>query len=57
MKVYSYTMVVDNGFAPNPTGGICTLAYCMVAMRKTVQTGDYVIGLAGAKYRKMVGAE
>ena len=53
MKVYSYTMVNDDGFAPNPTGGFCTLAYCMVAMRRTVQVGDYVIGLAGAKYRKM----
>ncbi len=52
MKIYSYTMVTDDGFAPNPTGDICTLAYCMVAMRRTVQSGDYVIGLAGAKYRK-----
>ena len=57
MKLYSYTMTVDDGFAPNPTGGICTLAYCMVTMRRTVQAGDYVVGLAGAKYRKRVGAE
>jgi hypothetical protein len=57
MKLYSYTMTVDDGFAPNPTGGICTLAYCMVTMRRTVQAGDYVVGLAGAEYRKRRGAE
>ena len=57
MKLYSYTMTVDDGFAPNPTGGICTLAYCMVRMRPTVQAGDYVVGLAGKEYRQLVGAE
>lgn len=57
MKIYSYTMTNDDGFAPNPTGEICTLAYCMVQMRRTVQVGDYVIGLAGAKYRKMRGTD
>jgi hypothetical protein len=57
MKLYSYVMTVDDGFAPNPTGGICTLAYCMRRMRRTVQVGDYVIGLAGNKYRKRRGVE
>lgn len=52
MKLYSYVMTVDDGFAPNPTNRICTLAYCMVTMRKTVRAGNYVIGLAGNKYRK-----
>ena len=57
MKLYSYTIVSDNGYAPNPTGGVCTLAYCMSTMRKTVQIGDYVVGLAGASYRQRVGAQ
>ena len=57
MKLYSYTVVSDNGYAPNPTGGVCTLAYCMSTMRRTVQAGDYVVGLAGSEYRKRVGAE
>lgn len=52
MKIYSYTMTNDDGFAPNPTDEISTLAYCMVQMRRTVNSGDYVIGLAGAKYRQ-----
>ena len=56
MKLYSYIIVSDDGYAPNPSGDICTLAYCMSKMRRTVQPGDYVVGLAGAEYRKRVAA-
>lgn len=41
MRVYSYVMIADNGFAPNPYYGICTLACCKPRIRKGV--GDYVI--------------
>ena len=57
MKLYSYIIVSDDGYAPNPSDGICTLAYCMSTMRRTVQPGDYVVGLAGSEYRKRVGAD
>lgn len=57
MKLYSYIVVSDNGYAPNPMSGVCTLAYCMSTMRRTVQPGDYVVGLAGSDYRKRVKAD
>ena len=54
MKLYSYIVVSDNGYAPNPTDGVCTLAYCKPEVRWFADPGDYVVGLAGAKYRKRV---
>ena len=57
MKLYSYIVVSDNGYAPNPTGGVCTLAYCKPEVRWSADRGDYVVGLAGAKYRKRAAAD
>ena len=57
MKVYSYIVVSDNGYAPNPTDGVCTLAYCKPEVRWFADPGDYVVGLAGAKYRKRVATD
>ncbi|MCC7451852.1 MAG: hypothetical protein IT324_30875 [Anaerolineae bacterium] len=47
MKLYSYCLRYDNGAAPNPYGGICTLAICKPAIRKTAQIGDWIVGLVG----------
>ena len=57
MKLYSYIVVSDNGYAPNPTDGFCTLAYCKPEVRWFADPGDYVVGLAGAKYRKRVATD
>ena len=57
MKLYSYIVVSDNGYAPNPTGGVCTLAYCKPEVRCSANPGDYVAGLAGAEYRKRAAAD
>ena len=46
MTLYSYTIVVDSGFAPNPFHGFCTLACCKPGVRRTAQEGDYVVGIA-----------
>jgi len=35
MKVYSYIVAYDSGFAPNPFHGICTLACCKPTIRRT----------------------
>ena len=35
----------DNGFAPNPFHGFCTLACCKPGIRRTAKEGDYVVGL------------
>ena len=43
--LYSYTVVHDNGFAPNPFHGFCTLACCKPGIRRTAKEGDYIVGL------------
>ena len=55
--LYSYVVEHDNGYAPNPRDGICTLAYCKYPMRRYVKEQDYVVGLAGAPYKRRVTVE
>ena len=50
MKLYSYVIPRDYGFAPNPFHGFCTLATCKPEIRKRAQIGDWVIG-TGSKPR------
>lgn len=45
MRLYSYVVARDYGFAPNPFGGYCTLATCKPAIRRGAQLGDIVIGV------------
>ncbi len=51
MKLYSYVVARDFGFAPNPFFGFCTLATCKPEIRKRAVVGDWVIG-TGSKVRK-----
>lgn len=50
MKLYSYVVARDFGFAPNPFFGFCTLATCKPQIRKRSSVGDWVVG-TGAKVR------
>lgn len=50
MKLYSYIVARDFGFAPNPFFKFCTLATCKPKIRKHASVGDWVIG-TGAKVR------
>ncbi len=50
MKVYSYIVAYDTGFAPNPFFGVCTLATCKPRIREHASIGDWVIG-TGAKLK------
>lgn len=36
MKLYSYVVTHDTGFAPNPFHGYCTLACCKPVIRRTI---------------------
>lgn len=45
MKIYIYTVPVDDGAAPNPYGDICTLAICKPNLRKIAKVDDWIIGL------------
>ena len=44
MKLYSYKIARDYGFAPNPFYGFCTLATCKPKIRENCEVGDWVIG-------------
>jgi hypothetical protein len=44
MKLFSYVVARDFGFAPNPFYGACTLATCKPRIRKAAQPGDWIIG-------------
>lgn len=48
MKLCSYVVTHDYGFAPNPFGGVLTLATCKPAIRKSAVVGDWVMGSASA---------
>jgi Nucleotide modification associated domain 2 len=45
MNLYSYCLRFDNGAAPNPYWGICTLAICKPGIRRIARVGDWVVGL------------
>jgi len=45
MRLYSYIVTHDTGFAPNPFFGYCTLACCKPAIRRTAKIGDWIVGL------------
>ena len=45
MKIYSYIVKRDYGFAPNPFYGYCTLATCKPVIRKHAEIGDIIVGI------------
>lgn len=49
MRVYSYVVARDYGFAPNPFHGWCTLATCKPRIRKSAQPGDWIVGTSSGK--------
>ena len=55
--LYVYVMTKDDGSAPNPFHGVCTLGLCMPMTRSAAQAGDYVVGLAGKCLREEVGGD
>nr|VFJ59871.1 MAG: hypothetical protein BECKDK2373B_GA0170837_10879 [Candidatus Kentron sp. DK] len=52
MKLFSYIVAHDYGFAPNPFFGVCTLATCKPIIRRTATIGDWIIGTGSSKNRK-----
>jgi hypothetical protein len=47
-NLFSYIVTTDSGFAPNPFGGICTVACCKPDIRKNANIGDWIIGTTSA---------
>src|SRR4051794_15870802 len=54
MRLHSYVVARDFGFAPNPFFGHCTLCTCKPVIRRVAQVGDWVIG-TGPKKRDRQG--
>jgi len=54
MRLYSYTVTHDAGFAPNPLWGYCTLACCKPVIRRTARQGDWIAGLTRASEGKKI---
>ena len=54
LKLHSYIVKIDDGFAPNPFYGFCTLATCKPNVRSVAQIGDWVLG-TGASGNKRSG--
>lgn len=50
-STYIYAVSYDLGFAPNPFGGVCTLACCKPNIRQRAKHGDWIIGLTGTKLK------
>jgi hypothetical protein len=44
VRLFSYKIARDYGFAPNPFHGYCTLATCKPQIRKYANIGDLIIG-------------
>lgn len=47
-QISAYIVRHDTGFAPNPFGGVCTLACCKPLIRKNANPGDIIVGTASA---------
>ncbi len=54
MKLYSYVVARDFGFAPNPFFNICTLATCKPDIREHAECDDWVVG-TGSKRHNLDG--
>lgn len=48
MKLYSYVIPRDYGFAPNPYFNFCTLATCKPVIRRCAKVGDWVAAFGAA---------
>jgi hypothetical protein len=44
-RLFTYTIPIDDGAAPNPFGGMCSLAICKPGIRRSASEGDWVAGL------------
>jgi len=55
MAIFSYVLVRDYGFAPNPFYAVCTLATCKPLIRGKACVGDWVLGFGSCANRTVMG--
>lgn len=53
-SIYVYAVSYDLGFAPNPFGGLCSLACCKPKIREMAVKGDWIVGLTGVKTKPVL---
>jgi hypothetical protein len=53
-RLFTYKVMFDGGNAPNPYGGICTLAICKPKIRSVANVGDVIIGFAPGNEGRVV---
>jgi hypothetical protein len=53
-RLFTYTIPIDDGAAPNPFRGMCSLAICKPGIRRTARNGDWIAGL-GSKHTQHSG--
>ena len=54
MRLFSYVVRRDYGFAPNPFHGTCTLSTCKPDIRSSTSLGDWIVG-TGSKTKNRQG--
>ena len=42
-RLFSYCIPIDDGAAPNPYWGVCTLVICKPRIRKIANSGDWIV--------------
>ena len=52
MRLFSYVVARDYGFAPNPFFGVCTLATCKPIIRSVASVGDWIIGTGSSQQNR-----
>lgn len=52
MRLHSYVVARDYGFAPNPFFGVCTLATCKPRIRSVAHIGDWILGTGSKEHRR-----
>ena len=52
MRLFSYVVARDYGFAPNPFFGMCTLATCKPRIRAAAGRGDWVVGTGSQQQQR-----
>jgi hypothetical protein len=54
-RLFSYGLPLDDGAAPNPYWGVCTLAICKPQIRSTAEIGDWIAGTGARSARTSNG--
>lgn len=52
MRLFSYVVARDYGFAPNPFWGVCTLATCKPNIRRSASIEDWIVGTGSSSQKR-----